>query len=474
MQTTSAKSSQKNLPFYSQAKPAWAAIGVLVICTVLGILLGLGNLLRLMFPLASLAVGLFLYARYSILYVGFTWWLWFLTPLISRLIDFRSGWDPSRLILVTPFLVTLITTVTLIKHLPKSYRQGGLPFILVIAAVVYGTVIGLINNSPVAVARSFLDWFTPIPFGFHLWVNWRKYPQYKQVIQSTFMWGILIMGIYGIFQYLIAPEWDRFWLIQSGLFTSSGSPEPFGIRVWSTMHSPGPFAATMRAGLLLLFTHKKPLRFPAAIVGTLSFLVSLVRASWGGWILAMLMFLPSLKSKLQLRIISTILILGLCIIPLTTIEPFASKIGDRVQTFTQIEEDGSFKARQRNYDKNLKAALSTFQGRGLGNTWSFSDGEEGFSATVIDSGILDLFSTLGWVGAIFYLSGLILSIGDLIKSSQVNRDIFLSALRALIIASCTMIVISTIMISVSGTLLWCFIGIALAGNKFHLKNKSQI
>lgn len=471
MQTTSGSSENKSLLFLKQSKPAWTAIGGLAIFTILGILLGAGSLMRFMFPLASLAVGLFLYTQYSILYIGFTWWLWFLTPVISRLIDYRSGWDQSRLILVTPFLVTLITIITLIKYLPKSYRQGGLPFLLVIAALGYGMIIGLINNHPVAVARSFLDWFAPIPFAFHLWVNWHEYPHYKKVIQSTFLWGVLIMGIYGIFQYIIAPEWDKFWLIQSGMFSSSGSPEALGIRVWSTMHSPGPFAVTILAGLLLLFTHKNPLRFPAVVVGTLSLLLSLVRTSWAGLIIAILLFIPSLKSKIQLRIISTILILGLCVIPLATVEPFSSRIGDRIQTFTNIEQDGSFKARQRNYDKNLQVALSQFQGTGLGHSWSFEE-EEGFDPTVIDSGVIELFSTLGWLGGVFYLSSLILAIGNLRKSSRYNFDPFLSALRALTLSYFAMLVIYTSMISVSGTLLWSFIGISLAGNKFYSQTKN--
>ena len=120
MQTTSTTSLKKPSSLLKQAKSAWAAMGGLTIFTILGVLLGADSIIRLIFPLASLAVGLFLYAQYSILYIGFTWWLWFLTPLLSRIIDYRSGWDPSRLILVAPYLVTLITIITLVKYLPKS------------------------------------------------------------------------------------------------------------------------------------------------------------------------------------------------------------------------------------------------------------------------------------------------------------------------------------------------------------------
>lgn len=54
------------------------------------------NLLRIIFPVSSFVVGIFLYLRHPILYLGFTWWIWFITPLLARLIDYRVGWDPTR------------------------------------------------------------------------------------------------------------------------------------------------------------------------------------------------------------------------------------------------------------------------------------------------------------------------------------------------------------------------------------------
>jgi hypothetical protein len=98
-------------------------------------------------------------------------------------------------------------------------------------------LVGLINNPPLAVARAFLEWLTPILFGFHLFIHWRHYPSYRQNIQRIFLWGVLVMGVYGVLQYLVAPEWDRFWLINVKAF---GSAEPLAIRVFSTVNSPGP------------------------------------------------------------------------------------------------------------------------------------------------------------------------------------------------------------------------------------------
>ncbi|MCG8363360.1 MAG: O-antigen ligase domain-containing protein, partial [Pseudanabaenales cyanobacterium] len=63
----------------------------LVLFLALGFLIGAGRFLVLLFPLGSIVVGVFLYRRYPIFYVGFTWWLWFLGPLVRRLIDYQSG-----------------------------------------------------------------------------------------------------------------------------------------------------------------------------------------------------------------------------------------------------------------------------------------------------------------------------------------------------------------------------------------------
>ena len=60
---------------------AWVGILGLVLITGLGILAGAGGILRLLFPLGATIVGGLLYVRYPLLYVGFTWWIWFLTQI---------------------------------------------------------------------------------------------------------------------------------------------------------------------------------------------------------------------------------------------------------------------------------------------------------------------------------------------------------------------------------------------------------
>ena len=451
---------------YSQdqrSQMGWAAILGLVVLTALA-MVGAGGILRPLITLGSFAVGVFLYRRYPLLYMGFAWWLWLLAPFVARVIDYRSGFDPLRLVLLSQYLVTLLTLHTFLKHLPKASRQDGLPFVLAFVGVVYGFLVGLINTSPITAFRGLLDWLPPIPFGFYLFINWRDYPEYRQNIQRVFLWGVLVTGAYGVVQYLVVPEWDRFWLISTKL-TSFGDPEPFKLRIWSTMPSPGPFAVMMMTGLLLLFTSKEALRLPAAGAGYLAFLLTMVRTLWGAWFLGLLILMASLKAHLQMRLIVTILIMAVCVVPLVTIEPFATTITTRLQTFSNLQEDDSAKVRKEIYEKGLNSALTNGLGNGIGNTFIAKEGK--LEPVVIDSGILDMFFTLGWFGAVFYLGGLLLLLYNLFQYSEFRFDPFMAAARAISIACFMTLPGGSTMLAFGGIVLWGFLGIAIAGHKYH-------
>jgi len=445
----------------------WIVILGFVLLSVTCYFAGAASLLRLIYPATALVVAIFLYLRHPILYIGFTWWMWFLTPLVARLIDYRVGWDPTRQILIAPYLVVFVTIATFLRHFPQASRQGGLPFILAAIGVFYSFLVGLIYNAPVPVARGLLDWLSPIIFSFHLFMNWRDYPSYRKNLQRTFLFCVLLTGAYGIYQFVVAPEWDRYWLIESKLFTSSGDPVPFGMRVWSTLHSVGPFGAVMQTGLLLLFTASGPLIFPASAVGYVSFLLAQARTNWGGWLLGVIIIMGSVKAKIQMRLIAIVVIMALCVIPLTTIEPISEVVSARLESFSNLEKDTSFKDRSGSYDRNLGIALSNVLGNGLGNIWKVNEKTGQIEVFVIDSGILDMFFTLGWFGAVFYLGGLILILFSVMQYGEARFDSFVSAARAIGISSCAQLIIGSGMLSVSGMILWGFLAMAMSAHKYY-------
>ncbi len=460
--------SQESYSPEERSPQGWIAIAGFLLLTIVCYFAGATAALRLIYPVTALVVAVFLYLRHPILYIGFTWWICFLTPLATRLVDYRVGWDPTRQMLIAPYLVVFVTIATFLRRFKSAYYQGGLPFILAFVGVFYGFLVGLIYNAPVPVARGLLDWLGPIIFAFHLFINWRDYPSYRQHFQRTFLWCVLILGAYGVYQFVVAPEWDRYWLIESKLFMSAGNPVPFGMRVWSTLHSVGPFGSVMQAGLLLLFTTSGSLIFPASAVGYLSFLLTQARTNWGGWLLGIIMIVGSVKTRIQMRLITIIVVMAICVVPLTTIEPISGVVSERLQTFSNLEEDNSFRDRSQSYDKNLSLALSNALGNGLGNIWKVNEKTGQIEVVVIDSGILDMFFTLGWFGAIFYMGGLILLIINVSKYSEGRFDSFISAARAIGISSATQLIIGSGMLSVAGMILWGFLAMAMAGHKYYV------
>jgi hypothetical protein len=429
--------------------------------------LGPAASLRLIYPIIALITAVFLYLRHPILYLGFTWWMWFLSPLFTRLVDLKVGWDDTRQMLVAPYLVVFVSIGTLFRYLPSAYRQGALSFILAFAGVFYGFLVGIVQNPPLPVARNLLDWLIPLLFGFHLFINWRDYPSYRQNFQRTFLWCVLILGIYGIYQFVIAPDWDTYWLVKSKQTSSSGNPVPFGMRVWSTMHSIGPFGATMQAGLLLLFTRTGPLILPASAFGYVSFLLAQTRTNWGGWLLGMIMILGSVKARIQMRLIVILLVMVVCVAPLLTIEPISTVLATRFESLGNLEEDSSFRDRSSSYDRNLSIALSNTLGNGFGSSLKVDEKTGRIEIFVIDSGILDTFFTIGWFGAIPYLSGLILILYQVSQYTESRFDSFMSVARAVGVSAFCQLIIGSGMLSIAGMILWGFLAMAMAGHKYY-------
>ena len=447
--------------------PAWITIIGLVLFLALCFLIGAGRILALLFPVGSISVGVFLYLRYPAFYVGFTWWLWFLGPFVRRLIDYQSGHLTYGPWILTPQLVTLICFATLVRRLPRWFNQSGLPFLLCLASVFYAFAIGLILNPSNAAFLGFLGWVDPILFGFHLFVNWRDYPSFRQTIQQTFLWGMLVMGAYGIYQYLVAPEWDQFWLIKEAN-TTYGSPKPLGMRVWSTMMIPQKFAAMMSSGLLLLFINKSILRLPAAAVGYLAFLLTIARAAWLNWLVGLLIFVSSLKGRLQRNVIISILIATIVVAPLTTIEPFSSLIGSRFETFSNPTQDVSYQARLEGLNELIGPALSEFLGQGLGTRLDTETKVIG----AYDNGLLLMIFSLGWFGSIAYLTGIGMLFVRLLQSSEGRSDIFFSAARAIALgAFVVQIGLNPATIESFGLIIWGFLGISLAAHNYALHQR---
>jgi hypothetical protein len=224
----------------------------------------------------------------------------------------------------------------------------------------------------------------------------------------------------------------------------------------------------MSVGLLLLFSRLEPLSIPTAVVGFLAFLLTLVRSAWGVYLLTLFISFPFFKERFQMRMFIALLVVLLSVVPLTTINYFSEKINSRVQTLSNLEEDNSFNSRRALLSQGIDSSLLRFIGSGLGGRVTLQEDTNRLEVKNLDSGILDLFNTLGWVGALPYTIGLfLLFLTSLINFSLVRLDPFMNISRALGLSYFSLIIFGNTFIGISGMILWGFLGISIAGCKYY-------
>jgi hypothetical protein len=423
---------------------------------------GNGQLLRLAIPAMATFFGLVLYLRYPILYVQYSLWVWFLAPLVRRVVDWRFGWDGPNIILLAPPLVSAVAGLAFLRKDGRAWSEIPPAFVLCSTAILYGFVVGMLLRPSAETAFGLLNWLSPLLFGLHLYLNWPQYEQHRAAILKTFLWGVFVLGVYGVYQFFVPAGWDLYWLDNvrlDGTGTSFGEPDSFQVRVWSTMNAPGPFANTMMIGLLLLFAGHSRLKLPTAIAGYVSFLLSAVRTAWLSWIVGVVWILKSARPRVIARILISLALLLICLLPLVSDPRLAPVISDRMATFTDLGHDASLGDRVTMYHVYIKDALDNPFGTGLKNL-------ELAHGVGVDSGLMTIVFSLGWVGGLLMLSGA----ASLFLKRNIARmkdDEFAKVAMAVMVAMLTQLIGGNIFVSVSGLLFWTFAGMYLAAGKHH-------
>jgi hypothetical protein len=162
------------------------------------------------------------------------------------------------------------------------------------------------------------------------------------------------------------------------------------------------------AGLVVLLGEGQTIRWLAAAPGFTAFALSMVRSAWGGLVVAIGVVVLCSPIKHKARYVAMGAVLVALALPLLTVGPIAEVVQARLDTVSAIDRDSSYMDRMSFYADFLGTAFGTPLGAGLGVTGlasrlGSSDGSLG-EFGVFDSGVMDVFFTFGWLGAILLLS----------------------------------------------------------------------
>lgn len=454
-------SSEQKEPIISP-ETAWVigtTIAVIAALTFLG-----GAPGRYGIPMVSMVAAWYLYRKAPVVYVSFVWWLFFLICFIRRFIDYRSGYSDQSVVLAAPAVAALVCFPTLFRRMDVWKLRSALPFVFGITATVYGIAVGFLCLPKRPLMISALGWVPPLVFGFFLFsefVTGESKRDHLRYLERTFCWGALLMGAYGIYQYLVAPAWDTLWMNSCGM-GSIGSPEPFQIRVFSTMNAPGPLGYTLAGALLLLF-RRGYLSIIGGGLGFVALLLSNVRAAWAAVAIALILLAIREKRYIK-RVLVGAVVMTICVSAITLIGPIKEALQHRFQSFTDIEDDASYQDRTGGYEEMIPYVLQDPLGTGLGTMDTLFQDKTSLGSR--DSGIWEILLSLGWVGGALYF----LALGTLVWKAwtyEEGKTPTEEMAGCIAIGLICQLELGSVMIGVTGVEIWSFGALAMARLGMH-------
>lgn len=417
---------------------------------------------RWLFPLLSVSSAYRLYRNRSETYVPYVLWLWFLTPCVRRLVDLQIGWMDPNPILLAPPLASLVCIASLVENRTALTRSKAKPFLLCLASVFYGIAIGCLNVAPSSLFVEALNWLAPIVFGFHIYALRNREGSsdaMDRAIASTFCWGAIVMSVYGICQFIAPSASDSFWMTQSNM-TSIGLPEPFQIRVFSTMNSPGPFAIVLAGGLIYAAAMKQRIFLLCGTAASIALALTSVRSAWLA-VLTGLCLLALANKRSAVKLSWTVLVMVGSLFLLSTWQPAQEVMEARVQTFTNLQSDSSYLDRSQGFSEMVHRIVRHPIGEGIGIA---NQDQQLQDIGAHDNAILELLISLGWLGGSTYMLGALLACFRALISRN-NRSFIATCAGCVslgIVAQCPL---GSSMLGAAGIVLWVSIAVSTQREK---------
>lgn len=439
--------------------PVCLFVGMMALC-----FMHQGRVVELLYPGLVGAIALWLYRWHPAHYLGFTCWVFFLTPEVRRLADFFNGaFNAVSPIMVAPMLCASISGLTLLTKVKMLGQRRSLPLVLITAALLYAYSIGIVRAGFQAATFSLATAIFPALVGFRLISVWMDHPANERVLLNTFVFGCIVMGGYGVYEFINPPAWDAFWLLQSGM-VNDGVAVPFGWRVAGTMNSSGPFANTLIICIVMALAGKGKLRVLAGIALPALMFTS-VRSAWGGLILGLVYPIALLDGRSRNRILAGVLVCVALCAPVAMMSDASDHFTARLSTVQNLSEDNSFQVRMSMYSTFFTKALGDVAGQGFGGTGVASKLADDQSDVILvfDSGLMEVPYLLGWPGTLLYVTGIVMLLRRGFAASwQQPKDLVGACGVGAALAIAVMMVFSNTLTGVTG--MFFFIGVLMPVN----------
>lgn len=430
--------------------PGWMLALAIVIATV-SLSPWAGELSRPLFVIGCAVTGWYAWRQGPGSHLQAALVMFALAPFVRRIVDLSAGYDPFGLMLTGPLLAILVPAKRLLQtselHVLPGFRVY--PLIIVGGCVAYAAVLSVLQADFTNAASGALKWLAPLLYAAVL-IESSERDQMIEAATSAFLMILPVVGLYGIYQYIDPPDWDRYWM-QFAPILSAGQPIPYGVRTFSTMNGPASFATFTATGLMLVcFSRARWCSLLLALPAAIGLLLSLYRTAWISLAVGVLFCLlfPATRKRATGIVLGGFIVLLLA----ATLTPFGEVIGDRLGTLSEGSQDGSAQARLEQFVTLWNQWDSSLFGVGF----TFADvGSAG--AMPVDGMIIACWLSMGIVIGGFCLAGLAWAAANALNLSWTERSRESIIIGALSLGALAQLPLANITSGENGFLFWTFV-----------------
>jgi hypothetical protein len=445
--------------------------GLAVIVTVLvaPIALYVGDFARygrLLYPATNFALAGVLFAKRSPWYPAHCVLVFCFVSLVRRLVDEQAGWDASNPVLLTPYLCASLAGLSFVGYWARRQPRHLGPFLVLALCVAWGTALAILHERFFGALVDALKWSVGPLFAVYLLGNRDRLAQVREVVEPCLIWAGAAMAVYGIAQFIDPPIWDANWMrnVEELGLTSIGQPEPFEVRVFSTMNSPGSLGAVLLAATVIALKRgalTTALAVPLMIVGLA---LCQYRQMWAATVFAVALVLISSRSAIPQRNL-LVLLAAVCVLLSSAAAPrIREAITQRATTLATLKQDESLESRLDQYAAFARLD-NLIEGEGLAINGASRrlDKQE---PVAFDGGLIEVWRSMGIIMGTVFLATLITLVASLFVGSPVlvNAPLFD---RAIALATFAQIPMGAVHVGELGFWAWMFLGMGLASKNDH-------
>jgi hypothetical protein len=453
------------LPRAGRKSSSWTLV-VFALVTLALLYSPASGALLYVFPLMAFLLAAYLYRRDLSSFVTLACWLWFVTPLLRRLVDYHVGYGRPAAILLAPPMALCAPAVWLIADWRKVLRPSQTaPMLCFVITCFYATCHGILNMAPRLVFQDLLTWVSPVIFAFTLIHHRDHAEEMFRAFEKAFVYGLLAVSVYGIYQFYVMPEWDANWMSQVDM-NSIGNPKPTEVRVFSSMNAPQIVASFLAVGLIAAFNSRFKIRFVAIPAGLLCLALSLARSGWVAATAGILYLLWKLPQRQRFQLVVAGLVATVAFIfAVQTNDDLQQVLSARFGSLSDVKNDDSANERIEAYTELFGGLLTSPFGLGMGATVAVEENKvtvhHGWNQDLGDSTVAMVVTTMGLAGTLVIVWSLV-PLGRRMFREPSVKPVYTHTMQAVFIAMMAEAALDGVISTPTGFLTWGSIGFCLA------------